>query len=113
LGSGWTREATSFNPTQFQFSHRFGDGREFLFQWQAIERPEMGLTGIVEYRDRLVTIELDFEDPMRRIERRFGTFRHHRRHEIREDLLWHADRGQETRIPLPGQLNRPSTTLLC
>jgi hypothetical protein len=40
----------------------------------------MGFASGVENGDGPVTVELDFKDPVRRIERRFRTFRHHGRH---------------------------------
>jgi hypothetical protein len=92
---------------QFQFGYRFGDRREFLFQWQAIARPKVRFTGSVENYDRSVAIELNFEDPVRRIEGCFGTFRHHGRYKIREGLR-HADRSQQTGIPVLGQRAYPS-----
>ena len=42
----------------------------------------MRLAGRVEDRDCPVTIQLDFEDPIWVIKRRFCTLRHHRRDEI-------------------------------
>jgi hypothetical protein len=43
----------------------------------------------------------------RRIEWCFGAFRHHGRYKIRQVLLKHADRSQQTGNPLIGQLEYP------
>jgi hypothetical protein len=41
--------------------------------------------------DRAVTVELDFEDPIRRIKRRLRTFRHHGRNKVGEGGFGHGE----------------------
>jgi hypothetical protein len=67
------------------------DGRKLLFQRQIISRPKVRLAGFVEDNNRSITIELDFEYPVRRVEKLFYPVRHHGRHKLRNFLLYHAE----------------------
>jgi hypothetical protein len=52
----------------------------------------MRFTGSVEDSDCPVTIELDFENPIRGIEWRLDALRHHRPDEARKGILGHCPR---------------------
>ena len=79
----------------FSFDTAVAITGNFAFQRQAIPRPEMRLAGGVKNRDGPVAIELDLEDPIRAIKRRFCTLRHHRRDEIGEGLFGHFSEESE------------------
>jgi hypothetical protein len=51
----------------------------------------MRLAGSVEDRNRPVTVELDFEDPIRRIKGSFGAICHHRGNKFGEERFWHVE----------------------
>ena len=50
---------------RLQFRNRVSDRWEFGLQRKAVAGPEVRLARRIEHRDRPVTIELDFEDPIR------------------------------------------------
>jgi hypothetical protein len=60
-------------------------------QWVPVSRPEVRLAGRIEDRDRSVTIELDFEDPIWRIKGSFRALGHHWGNKRREGFLRHRE----------------------
>jgi hypothetical protein len=62
---------------QFQFFGRISNGWELRFKWQSVARPDPSFTGWINDRDRWITVQLGFENPVWTIERLLGNRSHH------------------------------------
>jgi hypothetical protein len=73
---------------------------EISFLRQAVPRPEVRLAGRIKDRDGPVTIQLDFEDSIRGVKRRFCALGHHGRDEFREAFLRHLEESADKILPV-------------
>jgi hypothetical protein len=74
---------------QFQLRKRLRNRRELLLERQTVSGPEVRLTSRVEHCDPPISVQLDFENPIRRVEWLLRDFSHHGLDEGWQGFLGH------------------------